>query len=85
MSCQAHIGIPFRLTWKISETTRKAFREEEVKVNGIARVSLVTSLRSVQASIYTIHSTTYYNFADVLYGCDTWSLILREELRLRVF
>jgi len=21
----------------------------------------------------------------VLYGCDTWSLILREECRLRVF
>jgi len=26
-----------------------------------------------------------YNFAVVLYGCKTWSLILREECRLRVF
>jgi hypothetical protein len=25
------------------------------------------------------------NFAVVLYGCETWSLILREEHRLRVF
>ena len=24
-------------------------------------------------------------FSVVLYGCETWSLILREELRLRVF
>jgi hypothetical protein len=47
--------------------------------------SLMTSLQSVQASIYTIHITAYYNIADVLYGCDTWSVILREEQRLRVF
>jgi hypothetical protein len=26
-----------------------------------------------------------YNFAVVLYGCETWSLPLREEHRLRVF
>jgi len=26
-----------------------------------------------------------YNFADFLYGCETWSLTLREERRLRVF
>ena len=26
-----------------------------------------------------------YNSAVVLYGCETWSLILREERRLRVF
>ena len=24
-------------------------------------------------------------FLAVLYGCETWSLILREELRLRLF
>jgi hypothetical protein len=48
------------------------------------RVSLMTSLQSVQASIYTIHSTIYYNFADVLCGYDTWSVILSEEQRLRV-
>jgi len=44
----------------------------------------MTSLQSVQASIYTIHSTIYYNFADVLCGYDTWSVILSEEQRLRV-
>jgi hypothetical protein len=27
----------------------------------------------------------YYNFALVLYGCESWSLTLREEPRLRVF
>jgi hypothetical protein len=27
----------------------------------------------------------YYNFACFLYGCETWSLILREERNLRVF
>jgi hypothetical protein len=26
-----------------------------------------------------------YNFAWYLYGCETWSLTLREERRLRVF
>ena len=26
-----------------------------------------------------------YNFPVVLYGCETWSLTLREERRLRVF
>ena len=26
-----------------------------------------------------------YNFGAVLYGCETWYLILREERRLRVF
>ena len=26
-----------------------------------------------------------YNFAVVFYGCETWSLTLREERRLRVF
>jgi hypothetical protein len=26
-----------------------------------------------------------YNFPVVLYGCETWSLTLREEHRLRVF
>ena len=26
-----------------------------------------------------------YNFAFCLYGCETWSLTLREERRLRVF
>ena len=25
-----------------------------------------------------------YNFAVVVYGCESWSLTLREELRLRV-
>lgn len=54
-------------------------------MNGIAGVNLMTSLQSVQGSIYTIHSTTYYDFADVLYGFDAWSVILRVEQRLRVF
>jgi hypothetical protein len=27
----------------------------------------------------------YIYFLPVLYGCETWSLTLREELRLRVF
>jgi hypothetical protein len=31
---------------------------------------------------YNIHD---YNFAVVLFGCETWSLTLREEHRLRVF
>jgi hypothetical protein len=35
-------------------------------------------------SIYTIHSRTYYDFADVLCGSDTWSDVLRKQ-RLRVF
>jgi len=26
-----------------------------------------------------------YNFASCLYGCETWSFILKEEHRLRVF
>jgi len=26
-----------------------------------------------------------YNFSCLLYGCETWSLTLREERRLRVF
>jgi hypothetical protein len=26
-----------------------------------------------------------YNFAYFLYGCETWSLTLKEERRLRVF
>ena len=26
-----------------------------------------------------------YNFASVVYECETWSLTLREERRLRVF
>jgi len=26
-----------------------------------------------------------YNFSCCLYGCDTWSLTLKEEPRLRVF
>ena len=63
---------------------RKACSEGEGKVNGIARVSLMTSLQPMQASIYSIHSTIYHNFADVLYGCDTWSVILREEHTLMV-
>jgi hypothetical protein len=51
----------------------------EGKVNGIPQVSLMPSVYSVQESIYTIHSTTYYNFAYVLYGCDIWLVKLREE------
>ena len=31
---------------------------------------------------YNIHN---YNFPVVLYGCETWSLTLREERRLRMF
>ena len=27
---------------------------------------------------------TWYNFASVLYGCETWSLTLREERKLRL-
>jgi len=26
-----------------------------------------------------------YNFVSFVYGCETWSLTLREELRLEVF
>jgi hypothetical protein len=26
-----------------------------------------------------------YNFACILYGCETWSLILKEECRLSAF
>jgi hypothetical protein len=31
------------------------------------------------------YNTQDYNFAVVLYGCETWSLILREEHKLRMF
>jgi hypothetical protein len=31
------------------------------------------------------YDTQNYNFAVVLYGCETWSLILGEERRLKVF
>ena len=34
---------------------------------------------------YHFPSIQNYNFACAFYGCDTWSLTLREELRLRVF
>ena len=40
----------------------------------------------VGGSFYNIVSNIYeYILLGVLYGCETWSLILREERRLRVF
>ena len=40
----------------------------------------------VGGSFYNIVSNIYeYILPVVLYGCETWSLILREERRLRVF
>jgi hypothetical protein len=32
-----------------------------------------------------INITQNYNLPIVLYGCETWALTLREELKLRVF
>ena len=34
--------------------------------------------------MYHICSTDVYKYACFLYGCETWSLTLREERRLRV-
>jgi len=34
---------------------------------------------------YKAEDTKNYNFGCILYGCETWSLTLREESRLRVF
>ena len=38
--------------------------------------------RNLKIKIYTIRTIT---LPVVLYGCETWSLTLREERRLRVF
>jgi len=35
--------------------------------------------------IIIIMPISRYNFAGCLYGCETWSLTLREERKLRVF
>jgi len=34
---------------------------------------------------YKSEDTRNYNFACILYGCENWSLTLREERRLRLF
>jgi hypothetical protein len=34
---------------------------------------------------YKSEDTWNYNFSCILYGCENWSLKLREERRLRVF
>jgi hypothetical protein len=59
-------------------------------------VVYVTNISS-NSKLYTKHAVTrsevhadvlmsfIFMVGYVLYGCETWSLILREELRLRVF
>ena len=37
--------------------------------------------QNVKIKIYK----TIYNFTCFMYGCESWSLTLKEELRLRVF
>jgi hypothetical protein len=48
----------------------------------LAQNSLYSSLLSKNIKI-KIYRTLIFHV--VLYGCETWSLTLREELRLRVF
>jgi hypothetical protein len=38
-----------------------------------------------QIVCYIIFETPLYNLPFLLYGCETWSLTLNEEQRLRVF
>jgi len=45
---------------------------------------LSSSLLSENLKI-KLYRTTRIILPDVLYGCETWSLILREERRLRVY
>jgi hypothetical protein len=62
------------------------------------KASLAVGLLSVTVSLLFeghVYNTSFYYFrikfklpksyAVVLYGCETWSLTLREEHRLRVF
>jgi hypothetical protein len=46
-------------------------------------VSYLLSSRLLSKNIIRIYKTIIWPV--VLYGCETWSLILREEHRLRVF
>jgi hypothetical protein len=49
---------------------------------------LHTSLQTLNGHIYTSDTLRMYKtiiLLVVLYGCETWSLTLREEHRLRMF
>jgi len=64
--------------------------QEETKSrlkSGIACYHLVQNIFSSSLLYKNIKIKIYrnINFLVVLYGCETWSLILREERRLRVF
>jgi hypothetical protein len=44
-----------------------------------------TLISLLSSNVYPHSITKYYNPACIVYECLTWSLALREELRLRVF
>jgi hypothetical protein len=64
--------------------------QEEIKyrlISGNARYLSVLNVSSSSFLSKNINIKTYRNIIlpDVWYGCETWSLMLREERRLRVF
>jgi hypothetical protein len=70
--------------------TNQNLIQEEIKWrlnSGNACYSLVQNLLSYRLLSKHIKIRIYKTiiFTVVLYGCETWSLILREEHRLRVF
>jgi len=74
---------------EITLTNQNSIREEiqsRLK-SGNACYHLVTSLLSPSLLSKNIKIKIYIDIilSVVLYGCETWSLILRQECRLRVF
>ena len=66
--------------------TNKNSIQEEIKCRLTARNSCYYSVQTLLSSRnleIEIYKTT--TMPVVLYGCETWSLTLREESRLRVF
>jgi hypothetical protein len=62
------------------------FIQEEIKKSGNACSHSVQNLLSSSSLPKTIKNKIYRTvILLVLYGCETWSLTLREERRLRAF
>jgi hypothetical protein len=81
------------LSYHISSHIRRGFssntilRKEKSPYLGSLRVYSVHKLLSSRLLSRNIKTRIYKNIIlpVVLYGCETWSLTLREEHRLRVF
>jgi hypothetical protein len=70
----------FKTEGKILRTKEKSGRPKTSKNEQNAEMVDETVTNN-----YIFDDYSYFFFACVLYGCETWSLALREEHRLRVF